>query len=347
MRNISYLASIIFIILISCKENKNDFESNENKIIDNKMDSTDNKLIDGLDLNNSLFKRDELELKKYFFNNVLIENIKINDLLNKEYRESFFKYLKERKNEDDFKTTFFTRLLFIRIQQLSDSNSFFILTEISKNSSLSSDGIELLGDSLVELFFQRPDFFIKQGTKYGENNIVKYTMSLMKDFLVNESFFEINMGSVELKNGMLFLEPKMEKDFSNQNLINILNILPKHNVIFSPSLYSEWQNKTIIFKDIKSLFGKNFIQQLNNQENDYFQKNVKTTLDKYFIRNYHVNDPDGFVNLRESPSSDSVIKGKLENGKYACFVEDKGDWVLVQISSLGECYVFKSKLKSE
>ena len=39
-------------------------------------------IIDGLDLNNSLFKRDELEFKKYFFNKVLIENhccpIKVN-----------------------------------------------------------------------------------------------------------------------------------------------------------------------------------------------------------------------------------------------------------------------------
>lgn len=73
----------------------------------------------------------------------------------------------------------------------------------------------------------------------------------MNDFIVKEKFFQENVGSVNLKKGMLLLDPKKEEEFSNQELTSKLKNLTKTEVIFSPSLYTEWKNETLYFKDIK------------------------------------------------------------------------------------------------
>lgn len=114
---------IIPLIFLSCKK-----ENNKEMINSSVPISENKKLIDGINLENSIFEKKDIDIKKYKYNGVYLEDIYINDLLNKTYQADFFKYLKNRENEDDFKITLFVKLLMMRIQQLNDTNAFYLLS---------------------------------------------------------------------------------------------------------------------------------------------------------------------------------------------------------------------------
>lgn len=81
---------LLFLMLLfnSCNS-----EKKENIIKDEKKKGT---LIDGITLDNSIFSNKDIDLKKYKFNGILIENININDLLDKNYRDDFINHKKRR-----------------------------------------------------------------------------------------------------------------------------------------------------------------------------------------------------------------------------------------------------------
>ena len=195
---------LIFTIFSNCQENKN--------ISENSKMETYNGLIENLDLEHCLFQKKDIELKKYKYTGIYIEDLDINRLLERDYRMKFFDFLKNKSNDDDFKTTLFCKLLLIRIQQLKDSNSFFILSEMSKSDDLSSDGIELLGDSLVELFIDNPIFFIQQGAKYNDREVNSYIMVLFKDFIVDKKFFDENLGAIDPGEEVLLLKKEVQQE---------------------------------------------------------------------------------------------------------------------------------------
>ena len=129
---------------------------------------------------------------------------------------------------------------------------FIYLIESSHDLELSYGGIELLNDYLIELFLEDPIFFIKQSVRFNDKSIVKYIMSQNGEYLVKKNFFDENMGFIEINDKQLLLNHEFEKEISDENLNLKLKKLPKINVVFSPSLYSEWENKTVSYT--KSLF---------------------------------------------------------------------------------------------
>ncbi|WP_336689653.1 MULTISPECIES: hypothetical protein [unclassified Chryseobacterium] len=77
-------------------------------------DST--KLIHGITIDNSIFNKNDIDINTYKYNGIYLENLKLKDLLDKDYRANFIKYLKDNKSEDDdFKSTLISQLLFIRV----------------------------------------------------------------------------------------------------------------------------------------------------------------------------------------------------------------------------------------
>ncbi|WP_346984209.1 hypothetical protein [Chryseobacterium sp. POE27] len=88
---------LMFTILSDCQEKKQP----------SKYMKTNIELAGNLDLNNSVFPKEEIELKKYKFEDTYIENIHIEKLLDKEYRHNFFNYLKNKTDDNDFKATLF------------------------------------------------------------------------------------------------------------------------------------------------------------------------------------------------------------------------------------------------
>lgn len=333
---------LVFTVLCNCQEKRQSL----------KYMKTDIELVGNLDLNNSIFPKEEIELKKYKFEGTYIENIQIEKLLDKEYRYKFFNYLKNRTDDNDFKATLFCKLLLIRIQQLKDSNSFFILSESSKDNEISSGGMELLGDSVVELFLDDPYFFIQQGTKYNDKEINNYVLAVLNDFTVNEIFFKDNLAEITIDKKMLLLNPIIEKDFTDKNLIKTLKRMPKVEAFFSPSLYTNWKSKTIDFTNIIELFGEDLMKKCNVNEANYYKLIILPTLNKYIIQGesspvYFILDPDGFTNLRKEKNTSSEILQKIKSGSIIEVLDNSGDWFLVKTKEGNRGYVHKSRIKSK
>lgn len=225
----------------------------------------------------------------------------------------------------------------------------------SKDESLSYNGIELFPEELVEFFIENPYFFVQQGTKYNDTTIIKYVMTLLDEYLVKENFFEENLGSINLNGGELFLNPDKEKSFRSISFKNTLSKFEKIECIFSPSLYTEWKNKTIYFIDISPIFEYNLIDKFNSFENNYYKQNILPTLKKYIIASNEksdqlkgvINDPDGYTNLRKEKNTQSEILQKIKSGERIEVLDNSGNWFLIKTKEGKQGYVHKSRIKSE
>ncbi|KQT24181.1 hypothetical protein ASG22_09200 [Chryseobacterium sp. Leaf405] len=353
MNRLRYIKNIFFLILIF------PFVINCQKSYQKKkqMNTT---LMEGIDVKKSMFKLEDLELNFYKYNDVFIENISINDLMDKTYRDKFFLYLDKRENEDDFKATLFTTLLLMRIEQLKDEDAYFLLSESSKIPDISFNGIELLSNNLLELFLQDPYFFIQQGNKLHETSLINYIMILLKEIIVKEEFFELNTGFAKLEKGMIILDYKVEKDFTNKELIKEVKKTPKLEVIFSPSLYSDWENKTMYFSDIQSFFNDILTEKLTIAENLYYKFNILPVLSEFRIKEIvnsseeerittyaaFIQDPDGYTNLRKAKNVSSEILQRIESGEEIEVIDNRGDWYLIKTKEGQTGYVHKSRVRT-
>lgn len=219
------------------------------------------------------------------------------------------------KNEDDsFKSTLVSQLLIVRMIQLSDTDAFYILSEISKNESVSYNGIELYQETLLKFFIENPMFYIQQGSKYNDSTIIKSISNSLDEFIADENFFKDNIANINLETQQMLLYPEKEKEF-NANFKNTLKKLPKVEAIFSPSFYTAWESKTIYFTNIYSLFTKAVTQKLTTRENVYYKSYILPILKKYTSLGYAINDPDGYTNLRKDKSASSEILQKITTGE--------------------------------
>ncbi len=343
-RSILTVAFLFFVITSICRAQKRiqSIKNVQTKTQQNK--NGDYRLLDGVDFGNSMINKADIELNHDRYQNELIENFRVNDLLDATKRSAFFAYLRNKSDDTDFKTSFFTKLLLLRIEQIQDKNAFFLLSEASKIPGLAVDGVELNSNELAELFMANPIFFIREASKNNEADFIKYIGISLNDFLVPESYFYKNIATADLKKGALLLNPKMEKGFSNKSLLAAMKTYPKVEVDFSPGPNTGWKSETKLFADVKSIFNEAFLKQLTASEMEFYKANLFPEISKYFISNYHVQDPDGFVNLREAANTSSAIKGKIKNGEYVCFMEDKGDLVLVNVEGAGDGFISKSRL---
>lgn len=290
---------ILFLVIFLSTFNSCNSQSKEKKMEIKSSIKKNVKLIDGINLNGSLFKNNSIGLNKYKYNGTLIENLTIGNLLEKEYRDDFIKYLLIINKEDDnFKASLITQLLIIRIIQLSDSDAFYVLSQISKNESISYNGIELYQQILLKFFIENPIFFIKQGSKYDDSTIIKNISNSLNEFFADEDFFKDNMVSINLERHQLLLYPEKESEF-NDSFKKILKSLPKTEAIFSPSSYTAWKNKTLYFTNIYSLFEKKVTDNLTIAENVYYKFNILPVFEKYMSQDYIIQDSDGYTNLRK------------------------------------------------
>jgi len=313
------------------------------------------RLIDDITVDNTIFQKNDIDLKKYQYNNQYFEDIKIKDLLDENYRTDFIKFLRETKTEDDtFGSTLVSQLLIIRIIQLSDVNAFYILSELSKHNFFAYNGIELYGEKLTKFFIENPLFFIQQGAKYHDTTLLDSIFPQLEEFLVKESFFKDNLCEIDLKNGQLFLFPDKEKEFS-ESFKRKISRFSTEECIFSPSLYTAWQNKTINFVDISPLFGEELSNKLNVFEENYFNKNIRSVLKDYIIDSEKttsqfsaiINDLDGYTNLRRDQNASSEILQKVKSGEPIEVLDNTSDWFLVKTKEGKEGYIHKSRVRSK
>jgi hypothetical protein len=296
MKNIFLI--LVSLTIISCNKKSNIEEQNiQNKVTIENMNQTassnNETLLSNINLDNSLFDRKNLELKKYKYKNVFIEDIKIEDLLNKNYRDAFQNYLEnndDNRDEDhleDPKPTLFTQLLLIRIQQLEDKNAYFLLKESSKLPGISHGGIELYNQSLWELFVDKPVFFINESSNYNDIELLDYILKSFAEQYIVESSSEENEISFcnceGLESGMLLINKKhVETRGIFKKFKEILKKETTIEIDCAPSLDNGWKSSTKQFYNVKPLIDKEMERKLGTKEKVFYKVRIVPILKEYY-----------------------------------------------------------------
>lgn len=237
----------------------------------------ESKLIDNIHLdNNFLFDKNSILLRRFKYKEDYIENIKIKDLLNKNFRSHFIEYLADTKTEEDeLKSSLICQLLLLRIVELSDSNAFYILSEISKNETVSYNGIELYESLFIQMFLNDPYFFIQQSVKYNDSSLIDYILEMSQGYFVDEDFLEMNLGYIKSdEKGLLLLKSEAQKEIKYLPLTQKINKMPRIEVQLGPSFYTNFETINKDFVNINSIFGKGLIQKMNVAELNYFKQHI-------------------------------------------------------------------------
>lgn len=265
---------IVLFLVIGCQNNKKDNDHLEQKTIELNQES---KLIDNIHLeNNYLFDKKDILLKKFKYKEDYIENIKIKDLLDKNFRSQLIEYLSNTKTEeDDLKSSFICLLLLLRIAELSDSNAFYILSEISKNETVSYNGIELYENLFIQMFLNDPYFFIQQSVKYNDSLLLDYILKMSQGYFVDEDFLDMNLGYIKSgEKDLLLLKPEAQKEIVYLPLMKKMDGMPKVKVQLGPSFYTNFETINKDFVNINSLVGKALMQKMNVPEMNYFKQHI-------------------------------------------------------------------------
>jgi len=139
-----------------------------------------------------------------------------------------------------------------------------------------------------------------------------------------------------------------------KQLTSKLNRLPKIKINYLENKYAKYQYPYAPYSsslvDVSSIFAKELTSKLSTDEKKIYDDIIFPVLKENTIRNYHVNDPDGYVNLREEPNSSYKILKQIPNGTYVCLLNiEKGNWIYAiyerEFTQAG--YIHKSRLEEK
>ncbi len=272
---------------------------------------------------------------------------------NKEFLSALLKYLGSRNfDQDQYEQIFFIKLLLVRIQQLDDLRSFYLLSSVFNDKDLSYylEDYEL---ELFQLFLYKPYFFIKGEYKYKEGGLNNYiTKNLPSAFLTNKTYFENNMVEIQFPNNALLISKDKLESFTIEAIeTHIKEKAQVVEAIFSPSLDTGWQNKTVIYYNIYDYLDEILRENLNKNEILLYNNNYKPFFKQYVIDGgndtYSIQDEDGFTNLRKEKNASSEVLQKIISGEHIEVLNDSGNWFLVKTKEGKEGYVHKSRIKAE
>jgi uncharacterized protein YgiM (DUF1202 family) len=327
---------------------------NENIKAENKFINQTGTLISNLDIQKSMFKNDD-DLKsgfqKYKYQGVFIENLKITDLLNEQYRKRLINELSNCESEDDPKAmsiTFLTLLLMLRMEVLQDSDAFFILSELSKNEDMAYMGIELSSSYLDDLFYKSPLFYIQESQKYNTTRIMETIVSSGLRPLREDYFFE-RKGSISIKSGMILVFKENIDGLNDSNAKKKISSQKPIKGEFKLVNPSKHEKPIEYLYDIHPFLKDLTQDNLTADELKFYSERIYPLFDDFEIRNYHVRDKDGSVNIRKEPTTSSEIVGAAQNGDYVCYVppyKPEPNWVHIEYKEISG-YIHSSRLVRE
>ncbi len=82
-------------------------------------------------------------------------------------------------------------------------------------------------------------------------------------------------------------------------------------------------------------------------EADRSKKCRTEPVDHLKIRQYQIQDPDGFTNLRKAQNTSSPVLQKINSGENVEVLNRSGDWFLIKTSTGNRGYVHKSRVRSD
>lgn len=282
---------LLATVLLSFEKKETIAPCNDREIEKNWNTGTDITLASGLNLDKIKYANEKLALKTHKYQGVYLENIKLKDLLNEKYRNTFFKHLSEAnaESDDEFKATLFTQLLLERIKQLRDSNAFFLLSESSKNPSISYNGIEMISEYVFDDIINHFLFYVEESSKYNDITVLEYilqdtapqylkTDSEIKDPTRMCDCDDLPKGSILFNKDSLQTKENLKKfkdKFKNEKTIE---------VDCSPSLENGWKTKTEEYYDLNQFVENNLKTKLNIKDMNFFKIKIVPILNKYAIK---------------------------------------------------------------
>jgi len=205
------------------------------------------RLIDGISIKdsnavNASWRKNSLG--EYYYQDVLVEHLMMQDLLDDTYRKNFIDFaVSDEENSIDF--SFLGTILLIRIEQLQDSNAFYLLSEFFKNDHFIMYVTEDLDYDLPWLFLVNRTFFIQQTIKYQDATLLDFAISSTKDSLITEYFLIENKAKVILKKGQLIAYLNIFYAFTNGNIEEKLTDLLVTSVYFLPEISAKYEESDI------------------------------------------------------------------------------------------------------
>ncbi|WP_166919624.1 hypothetical protein [Flavobacterium poyangense] len=283
--------TVLISLALSCENSKKSKNENKDDIMnEKKKERADSKssLSNGLNLSEVRYFNEKLKLRKYKYQDVFIEDINISDLLNDSYKKDFFNYLSnsDAESEDEFKATFFSIILLERIKQLKDTKAFLLLSESSKDESISYNGIEMLSEYLFKDVLDNFVFYVKESSKYNDITILEYILQdTFPQYLKKESEIKDPMrmcACEDLEKGLILLSKdtldrkddlkRFKNDFKNEQIVEI---------DCSASLENGWKSTTEEYYDLKSIIQKNIESRLDVREKDFLKLKIFPLLIDY------------------------------------------------------------------
>jgi len=238
-------------------------------------------------------------------------------------------------------------------------DSFLLFQQLFKYFRYTSaeTAIEYNIKVFVGLFLDNPYFFIQQSFITKDVTLLIYIVEhLNNDYFSDEASLFMESDAVsKFKKGQLFMDVSKISNFKRfKQLTKKLNKLPKIKMNYLENRYAKYQYDYAPYPsflvDVSSIFAKELTSKLPTQEKKIYDDIIFSVLKKHTIRNYHVNDPDEYVNLRQEANSFSEILKQIPNGTYVCLLNiEKGNWIYAmserEFTQAG--YIHKSRLEEK
>jgi len=311
------------------------------------------RLIDGLNLKNTVFYPNlEVEMKTYKYGDKYIEQISMEDLLDSSYLKKLMKYLNTLNGEYDWiSISHLSKLLMMRIEQLQDSDAFYVLSKISEDEYLASQGVGFYDGIISELFLRNPSFFINSSFRYENNVIMKYVVEDFEMFSISEEkFYDRGVGKFTIQSEQVLIQKDFFYDspyLANSEMKRRITASPEITIFMNPSSDNDWKGANFYFYDIRKPIREYLKSELNDEVYKYYMTNIDPLFDTIEIKNYHVKDSDGYVNVRDKADINSAVLGTVDNGKYVCYMGViKNGWVKIYSPGLIG-YIHQSRLVRE
>jgi|GEM_PF-3425568 len=278
------------------------------------------RLIDGIDFHNNIFLKaknsdayDKFRnyLDKYYYQGVLVEDLKIIDFESEQYREDFYDFIDNDIRDhvddgkpDDYHQQLFALLLMLRIDK-KDSRAFFLLSDVLKKSMGFEYNFYYVKNALSDLFLSDIAFFITSAYACPDGTFLLDYINReigLHDLFMTESKFIYDIGAkINFKQGQLFLDPlRQSPDVFSKELYDH-PIKATFQYSSSPTRWKidwEFRNRVWMNDPVDKYFGRNmehrdwkeFRASKTERSEAYNLQWEGRVIDFYDVRTYIVDD---------------------------------------------------------
>ncbi len=208
----------------------------------------------------------------------------------------------------------------------------FTPNDLGKNTPEIKEFKEKL--SLFESQHPLPDDFDSQNLKTLINN----ETFVNNERFVNSSWLEYFISKYKIDFNLLYDLMDLAIEQEDYNAVKI--IIDKGSIVSR----KEIDSAELSLNYYESLKGKIDVEEFYDPKFSQISK-IVPYIRNSFSKN-HIQDPDGYTNLRKEKNTSSEILQKIKSGDHIEVLDNSGDWFLIKTKEGKQGYVHKSRIKS-